>query len=119
MNIRNLLNLSRYPKVVVLLVSASFVFALSMSATADNRSQVEFDDFEENASGPLDGLDLKENRIWVNDTVYYLARTVRVKGTSTKLGLLTDLKPGEKVKLTLNPNEKEPSIPYVVQIERE
>lgn len=119
MNNQDLRTSIQFTKIIVLMVVTCLALVLPLSISAEEPYQVEFDDFEENASGPFDGLDSKGNRIWVNDTVYYLARTVRVKGTSTKLGLLTDLKPGEEVKLTLKPNEKEPSIPYVVQIERE
>lgn len=69
--------------------------------------------------GPFDGLDLKSKKIWINDMVYHLARSVKVKGTSSKLGLITDLKQGEEVKVTLQPNEKTPSIPFAVLIERQ
>ena len=68
--------------------------------------------------GSFDGVDLKVRRIWISDMVYILDRSVKVKGTSTKLGLLTDLKMGETVQVTLLPNEETPSIPFVVLIER-
>ena len=68
--------------------------------------------------GSFDGVDLKARRVWVDDMVYVLDRGVKVKGTSTKLGLMRDLKMGERVKVTLQPNEETPSIPYVVLIER-
>lgn len=74
--------------------------------------------FQDVVIGPFDGLDLKQRFIWINDTVYALDRTVKIKGTSTKLGLLSDLKAGEELKATLAPNEKTPSIPYVLMIER-
>ncbi|MCU7915461.1 MAG: hypothetical protein KZQ65_06045 [Candidatus Thiodiazotropha sp. (ex Gloverina cf. vestifex)] len=117
MDTQDFKKLIRFPKIFALMVVACIVLALPFSVSADNR--VEFDDFEESISGPLDGLDLKKKWIWVDDMIYYLDRNVKVKGTSTKLGLIMDLKQGEVVKLRLRPNDKEPSIPYVVLIERE
>lgn len=70
-------------------------------------------------TGPFDGLDVKSRKIWINDMVYNLVRGVKVKGTASKLGLLSDLKQGEEVKVTIQPNEKTPNIPNVVLIERQ
>jgi len=77
------------------------------------------DGLEGVVEGPLDGLDLKARRIWINDVVYMLDRKVKVKGTHRKLGLITDLKPGEIIKATLLPNEDQPNIFYVMLIERQ
>jgi hypothetical protein len=77
------------------------------------------DGLEGVVEGPLDGLDLKARRIWINDMVYMLDRKVKVKGTHSKLGLITDIKPGEVIKATLHPNEDQPTIPYVMLIERQ
>lgn len=76
------------------------------------------EDFQSVVEGPFDGVDLKARRIWVNDTVYVLDRAARVEGTSTKLGYISDLKAGEVIRVTLTPNEKTPSIPNVILIER-
>jgi hypothetical protein len=97
--------------------------SLSLSAIAIAWAQESSDAmltgaFENVVVGPFDGLDLKTREIWIDDMVYILDRSVKVKGTSTKLGLITDLKPGEEVRATLQPNEKTPSIPYVILIER-
>jgi hypothetical protein len=70
-------------------------------------------------TGTFDGLDLKEKRIWVSDMVYLLDGTVSVKGTSVKLGLITDLKQGETIKVYLRENEDDVYVPYVTKIERQ
>jgi hypothetical protein len=73
----------------------------------------------ESVEGSFDGLDLKARSIWINDMVYKLDLRVKVKGTSNKLGLITDLKQGETIRATLRPNEHQPAIPYVILIERQ
>jgi len=70
-------------------------------------------------TGPFDGLDLKAGRIWINDMVYLLDIRVRVKGTASKLGLITDLKSGETIKATIRENLEQPTIPIVTLIERQ
>ncbi len=69
--------------------------------------------------GTFDGIDLKQKRIWIGDMVYLLDSTVSVRGTSVKLGLITDLKVGEIVKAHLRENVENEYIPYVVEIERQ
>ncbi len=94
--------------------------SLSSSVWAQSDSDgLDEEGFKDTVEGPFDGLNLKAHRIWINDTVYILDRSVRVKGTSTKLGLITDLKQGEPVKARLSPNDETPSIPYVIFIERQ
>jgi hypothetical protein len=68
--------------------------------------------------GSFDGVDVKAQRIWVDDWMYLLDASVKVKGTATKLGLLSDIKQGERIRLRLLPNSEEPNTPYVTLIER-
>ncbi len=101
-----------------------FVAYLPCSVMADTISGPKGDKRPEETvvgrvEGPLDGLDLKTRHIWISDTVYILDRTVRVKGTTKKLGLITDLKSGEVIKATLRRNEDQPAIPIVTLIERQ
>jgi hypothetical protein len=70
-------------------------------------------------TGTFDGLDLKQKRIWISDMVFLLDSAVSVKGTSVKLGLITDLKQGETVKAYLRENEADEYVPYVTKIERQ
>lgn len=70
-------------------------------------------------TGTFDGLDLKQKRIWISDMVYLLDDSVSVRGTSVKLGLLTDLKQGETIKAYLRENEADIYVPYVTKIERQ
>ncbi len=93
--------------------------ASPMSWAQDATDSLSEEAFEEEVVGPLDGLDLNARRIWINDSVYLLDRSVKVKGTPTKLALISDIKPGEEVKVILQPNAEQPSIPYVVLIERQ
>lgn len=72
----------------------------------------------ESVTGQFDGMNMKTNQIWVDDMVYLLSRPVNVVGTPTKLGLLSDIKQGEAVTLKLKYNNKTPSQPYVIKIER-
>jgi hypothetical protein len=100
------------------------VFSLLFSGTGQLWAQEAEEGAEEGKYGnmiigPFDGVDLNAGRIWINDSVFFLDKAVTVKGTSTKLGLLSDLKQGETVKATLKPNEKRPNIPYVLVIERQ
>ncbi|MCU7851455.1 MAG: hypothetical protein KZQ80_04500 [Candidatus Thiodiazotropha sp. (ex Monitilora ramsayi)] len=74
---------------------------------------------EQVVTGPFDGLDLKTKQIWINDMVYLMDSSMKVIGTSVKLGLITDIKQGEEIKATLVPNQKSPSVPYVIKIERQ
>lgn len=108
----------------VILTSAmalSFALAISLSvptavSAGDNGKQTEASTnvFE----GPFDDLDLKSRNIWINDIVYLLDAKVKVKGTHKKLGLITDLKPGERIRATFRENPRMPSIPYIILIER-
>jgi hypothetical protein len=66
----------------------------------------------------FDGLDLKSRIIWIGDMVFRLDAKVKVKGTQKKLGLITDLKEGERIRATFRQNPSEPNIPYVTLIER-
>lgn len=91
--------------------------ATVMAQTGDGTEQTEA--FARTVEGPFDGLDLKTKHVWINDTVYKLDRRVRVKGTHKKLGLITDLKQGERITATLRPNDDQPTIPYVILIERQ
>ena len=105
--------------VLVWLIGLSLaLMAASISWAQEVTDMMEESEHEGVVVGPFDGVDLKAKRIWINDMVYLLDREVKVKGTSTKLGLMSDLKLGEKVRVTLEPNEETPSIPYVVLIER-
>ena len=110
----------------VILTSATalaFVLALSLSVPAtvsagdgDNGEQIgtSTNVFE----GPFDGLDLKSRSIWINDIAYLLDAKVKVKGTHKKLGLITDLKQGERIRATFRENPSMPSVPYITLIER-
>ena len=108
-------------------VALSIVFCLLMGGTSylwaessNDAGQIEgLEGHDGVVEGPFDGLDLKARRIWINDMVYKLDRNVKVKGTHRKLGLITDLKAGEIIKVTLLPNEDQPTIPYVMLIERQ
>ena len=68
--------------------------------------------------GTVDGLDLKKQRIWIGDRRFLISRSTKVKGTPTKLGLITDLKQGETVKAEVQPNRDGPT-PYVTIIYRQ
>lgn len=68
--------------------------------------------------GPFDGVSMKERTIWINDRSYTLDRSVRVEGTASKLGLMSDLKQGEEIKARVIPNDDRPNRPIVILIER-
>jgi hypothetical protein len=72
----------------------------------------------ETVDGSFDGLDLKKRWIWISDVRYVYDGSTKIKGTSTKLGLITDLKQGERVKAEIKPNE-DGHEPYVVIIYRQ
>jgi hypothetical protein len=108
-------------------VALSIVLCLLMGGTSylwagssNDAGQIEgLEGVDGVVEGSFDALDLKARRIWINDMVYKLDRNVKVKGTHRKLGLITDLKAGEIIKATLLPNEDQPTIPYVMLIERQ
>jgi uncharacterized lipoprotein YehR (DUF1307 family) len=103
----------------VLVFSCVLVFPLTASAQEYQMEEPSEETSDDTATGSFDGVDLKEKLIWVNDTVYAMESNVKVKGTSTKVGLLSDLKQGEVVKVYLMPNEDDPSVPFVTLIERQ
>ena len=69
-------------------------------------------------SGPFDGFDLKTRKVWINDMVYRMHPRMRVVGTAKKLGLLSDIKQGEIVSITVIPTDTESSIPVLAEIRR-
>lgn len=96
-----------------LFLSASALWAQeaggSMGAEADDSVVI----------GPFDGVSLEDRTIWINDRSYTLDRAVRVEGTPTKLGLLSDLKQGEEIQARVVPNDDRPNRPIVILIERQ
>jgi hypothetical protein len=102
----------------VMLVAGVGVMHAENSYAGSDQAVVLPDGFEQSVTGSFDGVNLKEKRIWIGDMVYLLDGNVRVRGTSTKLGLLSDLRQGEEVTATLRPNEDGPT-PYVVEIIRQ
>lgn len=72
----------------------------------------------ETVVGTVDGIDLKLNRIWINDRRFLVNRLTKVNGTSTKLGLITDLKEGETVKAEFT-TDKDGSTPVISIIYRQ
>ena len=72
----------------------------------------------ETIEGTFDGLDLKKRRIWIGDRRFLINQSTKVKGTATKLGLITDLKQGEMVKAEIQPDD-DGSTPYVTTIYRQ
>jgi hypothetical protein len=101
-----------------LMLGLMLVSPLGYSAGRGGKEPVQSAAFENVIEGPFDGLSLEEQRIWIDDTVYLLDRNVKVKGTSKKLGLITDLKKGEWVRATLRQNSDPAKKPYVIMIER-
>ena len=103
---------------LLLLAGLGFTYPVSgvagsMDATSSSSAAA-----VETIVGTVDGLDLKKQRIWINDRRYLISRSTKVKGTSTKIGLITDLKQGETVKAEIQPNE-DGSSPYVTTIYRQ
>jgi hypothetical protein len=103
---------------ILLMVLGLFLSGTTSLWAQDVDDGIERGVFGNYAVGSFDGVNLKERRIWIDDTLYALDRSVQVEGTSTKLGLLSDLKQGETIKASFQPNEKEPGLHIVTVIER-
>jgi hypothetical protein len=68
--------------------------------------------------GKFGGYDEKEKLLWVDEDVLYYGFGVKVVGTATKLGLLSEIKLGEKVTAVVKSRGKK-KIPMVIEIHRQ
>ena len=95
----NFQHLSRWFRDTILFSLAVTMLALPLIGVAatSNRNAGAAVQKTGEISGPFDGLNMKTSHIWINDRVYELARSVKVVGTSTKLGVITDIKKGERI----------------------
>ena len=69
------------------------------------------------ATGSFDGYSKQSNCVWVSDTVFQIVGSLKVVGTSTKVGLLSDIKEGETVTILYEKNGAN-QIPTAVEIRR-
>ena len=68
--------------------------------------------------GPFNGYDPKAKEVWIDDMVYRMHTGLRVVGTPTKLGLLSEIKNGEIVRYSYIPANDGSSIPLLTEIRR-
>lgn len=118
MNTRFFSRWIRLPMLLAVALMSGAALMLPVGGTAAPLSMDVTEGGENTVIGQFDGLNLKDKRIWVDDTVYLLDSGVKVVGTSTKLGLITDIKQGEQVRIIVRPGESG-TIPYVTQIYRQ
>jgi hypothetical protein len=69
-------------------------------------------------AGEFDGYDKKEKLIWVGEDVFHYDSGLKVVGTATKLGLLSEIKIGEKVRV-LAKGRGQGKIPMAIEIHRQ
>ena len=68
-------------------------------------------------SGPFGGYDKDAGRIWINDRVFRYNDQLKVMGTGSKVGLLSEIKGGEKVDILAERGDGS-KIPLAVVIRR-
>ena len=69
-------------------------------------------------SGPFHGFDQAHGAVWINDRLYWMHPEFKVIGNSTKLGLLSAIKPGESVEFITLPDPADGRRTLILEIRR-
>ncbi|MCU7844148.1 MAG: hypothetical protein KZQ93_09950 [Candidatus Thiodiazotropha sp. (ex Monitilora ramsayi)] len=106
---------------LVLVLALSLLPAVLMADTNrnhDSHTDEPEEIIEENArQGPFDGYDKDKALIWVDDKLYQIEGNLKVVGTPSKIGLLSNIQQGETVKIIIE--DRGPmKLPVVIELHR-